>query len=161
MEGRVQGVSVASLVVCIAFVLAAGVRAQTPSAIAGTWKLNVEKSTFSPGPAPKSMTVTYTPVKDGVRIRVDVAPAEGAPQHWDMTPLYDGKDYPVHGNPEADTISYKRINEKQGESTMKKNGKVTVVNTRSVSDDGKTLTITMKGTNAQGQPRNDVLVFEK
>ena len=51
---------------------AAGVKAQTPSGIAGTWKLDVAKSTFSPGPAPKSMTVTYTPIKDGVRIKVDL-----------------------------------------------------------------------------------------
>ena len=160
MRGRLRGVGVASLVVCIAVVLAAGVRAQTPSGIAGTWKLNVAKSTFSPGPAPKSMTVSYTPIKDGVRIRVDLDSAAGA-QHWDMTPMYDGKDYPIHGNPDADTIAYKRIDARTGESTMKKNGKVAITVTRSLSEDGKTLTLTMKGTNPDGQARNDALVFEK
>ncbi len=77
MRGRLWGVGVASLVVCIAVVFAAGVKAQTPSGIAGTWKLDVAKSTFSPGPAPKSMTVTYTPIKDGVRIKVDLDAASG------------------------------------------------------------------------------------
>jgi hypothetical protein len=129
--------------------------------MAGTWKLNLTKSTFSPGPAPKSMTVTYTPVKDGVRIKVDVVPATGAEQHWDMTPHYDEKDYPVHGNPDADTISFKRLDAHHGASTLKKNGKVMVVNSRSLSEDGKTLTIEAKGTTGQGQPRNDVMVYER
>jgi hypothetical protein len=160
MRSRVRGIGASSLVIVMAAAFGAVARAQTPSAVAGTWTLDAAKSTFSPGPAPKSMSITYSPVKDGVRIKVDIESAAGA-QHWDMTPLYDGKDYPVHGNPDADTISYKRIDGRTGESTMKKNGKVTVVNSRSVSEDGKTLTITMKGTNADGQPRHDVMVFHK
>jgi hypothetical protein len=161
MRSPVRGLGVASIVLCLALVFVAALAAQTPTAIAGTWKLNAAKSTFSPGPAPKSMTVTYTPVKDGVRIKVEVVPVEGAAQTWDMTPMYDGKDYPIKGNPDADAIAYKRIDGRTGESTMKKQGKVVSTNSRTVSDDGKTLTITMKGTTAQGQPRNDVMVFEK
>ena len=161
MTGHVRGVVLASVGLCATFVLASGVRAQSPSNLAGTWKLNVAKSTFSPGPAPKSMTVTYTPVKDGMRIKVDVVPAEGAEQHWDMTPHYDEKDYPVKGNPDAETVSLKRIDAHHGETTMKKDGKVMAVNSRALSEDGKTLTITAKGKNGQGQPRNDVMVYEK
>jgi hypothetical protein len=161
MKSVIRGLGVASSVVCLTVVLAAGLRAQTPTNVAGTWKLNAAKSTFSPGPAPKSMTVTYTPVKDGVRIKVEVVPTEGASQTWDMTPMYDGKDYPIKGNPDADTIAYKRIDARSGESIMKKQGKVVTTNTRTVSEDGKTLTITMKGTTADGKPRNDVMVFEK
>ena len=78
-----------------------------------------------------------------------------------MTPNYDGKDYPVKGNPDAETVSVKRIDAHHGETTMKKDGKVMAVNSRALSEDGKTLTITAKGKNGQGQPRNDVMVFEK
>ena len=152
------------LVVLVGFVMAvvAGINAQAPKGMEGTWKLDTVKSKFSPGPAPKSMTITYSTVgTDGVKIVVDMTPATGAAQHWEMTPHYDGKDHPVTGNPLADTISIKRVNDLTGESTFKKAGKVTAVNTRTLSKDGKTLTIHSKGTTEDGKPRNDVQVFEK
>ena len=76
MSGLARGVALASVALVATLVLIPGVRAQSPSNLAGTWKLNLAKSTFSPGPPPKSMTVTYTPVKDGVRIKVDLVPAK-------------------------------------------------------------------------------------
>lgn len=143
----------------VAFASSAG--AQAPKGLAGTWKLNAAKSTFSPGPAPKSMTVTYTPQGDGMKIVADMTPAEGAAQHWEMTAHYDGKDYPVTGNPNADTASFKLVNDRTGESTFKKNGKVTATNTRTLSADGQTLTITSKGATVDGKPRSDVQVFQR
>jgi hypothetical protein len=138
------------------------IQAQAPKELEGTWKLNVAKSKFSPGPAPKSMTITYAIVgADGMKIAVDLAPATGDAQHWEMTGHYDGKEYPVAGNPNADMISMKSVDKLTGESTFKKDGKVTAVNTRKLSADGKTLTITSKGTTADGKPRLDVQVFEK
>lgn len=141
--------------------LVAAVSAQAPTGLTGTWKLNPAKSKFSPGPAPESMTITYTPSGDAMMIVVDVVAPGGVKQHWEMSPAYDGKDYPVTGNPDADTISVRRIDDKAGESTFKKGGKVMVVNTRTLSADGKVLTITSKGVTAQGQPRHDVAVYEK
>jgi hypothetical protein len=141
--------------------LASDIRAQAPKGLDGTWKLDAAKSTFSPGPGPKSMTVTYSIVgTDGMKI-VDVAPADGAAQHWEMTPHYDGKEYPVTGNPNADTISLKKVDDRTGESTMKKGGKVTSTNVRKLSADGKVLTITSTGTTVDGKPRKDVQVFSK
>jgi ABC-type xylose transport system substrate-binding protein len=78
-----------------------------------------------------------------------------------MSGKYDGKDYPITGNPAADTASFKRVDDQTGESTFKKDGKVTATNVRVLSKDGKTLTITSKGTTADGKPRSDVQVFEK
>jgi hypothetical protein len=138
-------------------------QAQAPKGLEGTWTLNTAKSTFSPGPAPKTMSVTYSAVgADGMKIVVDVTPGDGtAAQHWEMTPHYDGKDHPVKGNPAADTISVKKIDDRTGESTFKKDGKVSSTNRRVLSADGKTLTITSSGTTADGKPRKDVQVFEK
>jgi len=99
--------------------------------------------------------------EDGMKIAVDVAPADGAAQHWEMTVHYDGKEYPVTGNPNADMMSAKKIDDHTGESTFKKDGKVTATNVRKLSADGKTLTITSKGTTVDGKPRHDVQVFEK
>jgi hypothetical protein len=153
-----------ALAVLIGFVmaLAAATQAQAPKGLEGTWKLNAAKSKFSPGPPPKTMTVTYSTVgKDGVKIVVDMTPATGAAQHWEMTAHYDGKEYPVKGNPNADMVSVKLIDATTGESTFKKAGKVTAVNTRTLSADGKTLTVTSKGVTEDGKPRNDVQVLEK
>jgi hypothetical protein len=142
--------------------LAPDVRAQAPKGLDGTWKLDAATSTFSPGPAPKSMTVTYSIVgTDGMKIVVDMTAADGVAQHWEMTPHYDGKEYPVTGNPNADTISLKKVDDRTGESTMKKGGKVTSTNVRKLSVDGKVLTITSTGTTVDGKPRKDVQVFSK
>ena len=68
------------------FTVVAGINAQAPKGLAGTWKLNSAKSSFSPGPPPKSMTVTYSDVgTDGMKIVVDVTPETGEAQHWEMT----------------------------------------------------------------------------
>jgi hypothetical protein len=156
---RLTGI-LAVLAGLIAF--AATTHAQAPTGLLGAWKLNVAKSKFSPGPAPKSMTLVYTAAgAGGMKIDVDIAPGEGAPQHWEMTAQYDGKDYPVSGNPAADMISMKKVSALATESTFKKDGKVTATNVRALSADGKTLTITSTGTTADGKPRKDVQVFEK
>jgi ABC-type xylose transport system substrate-binding protein len=161
MENR-TGKSLVAIATAALVTVASGAFAQAPKGLVGTWKLDLAKSTFSPGPAPKSMTITYTAEgTDGIKIAVDVATTEGAAQHWEMTAHYDGKDYPVTGNPMADTISLKRIDDRTGESTFKKDGKVTATNTRMLSADGKTLTITSTGTTADGKPRKDVQVFER
>jgi hypothetical protein len=161
MQRRLHKVVLALVAGFVAITIGSGLNAQTPKGLAGTWTLNLAKSKFNPGPPPKSMKVTYTPSDDGVRISADMAAEGGASQHWEMAGKYDGKDYPVTGNPAADMASFKLVNDHTGESTFKKDGKVTATNIRVLSKDGKTLTITSKGMTADGKPRNDVQVFEK
>jgi hypothetical protein len=153
-----------ALVVFVGIVMAfvAGTNAQAPKGLEGTWKLNAAKSKFSPGPPPKSMSVTYSAVgADGLKVVVDVTPATGAAQHWEMMAHYDGKEYPIKGNPNAEMVSMKTVDKLTTESTFKKGGKVTSTNTRTLSADGKTLTVTSKGVTEDGKPRNDMQVFEK
>jgi hypothetical protein len=144
----------------VAMALVAGLQAQAPK-LDGTWKLNVAKSKFSPGSAPKSVTITYTAAGDGMKIVVHQVPATGPDQHWEMTASYDGKDYPVKGNPNADTISLQKSEGLKSQSTFKKGGKVTAVNMRTLSADGKTLTIEVKGTDEKGQAVHNIQVFER
>ena len=162
MQTRAPRIIILSLATAALVALVSSAAAQTPAGMMGTWKLNTAKSKFNPGPAPKSMTIVYSPAPGGgTSIVVDVEPAEGAAQHWEVTVTEDGKDHPMKGNPNADTSSYKRIDDHTGQTTFKKDGKVVATNTRRLSKDGKTLTITSKGTTTDGKPRTDVQVFEK
>jgi hypothetical protein len=94
-------------------------------------------------------------------VTVDSVSSAGETTHWTYTAQYDGKDAPVTGNPDADTIVMKRVSARVTETVYKKGGKVTLTNTRTVSADGKTLTVTQTGTNAQGQKVNNTLVYIK
>lgn len=136
--------------------------AQTPDPFLGNWKLNVAKSKYSPGPAPKSGTVVITASgKDGVKVVVEGVSSTDAKVRWEYTANHDGKDYPVISNPDADTISLKRVDARTVETSNKKAGKPTLTNVRTVAADGKTMTVTTKGTNAAGQTVNNTQVFEK
>jgi hypothetical protein len=161
MRAPARVASAALVVAPCALALGVSLLAQAPKAMMGTWTLNVAKSTFSPGPAPKSMSITYAPEGEALKIVVDLVPAEGEAQHWEMTAGYDGKGHPVVGNPDADMITLKRIDALHGQSTFSKSGKVMAVNKRTLSADGKTLTIATTGTTSKGQPRKDVAVYER
>ena len=128
----------------------------------GTWKLNVAKSKFSPGPAPKSQTLKIEAWgTDGVKYAADAIGPDGKPSHWEFQAKYDGKDYPFKGNPDADMLSYKRIDANTMEATTKLKGKVAGTTKIVVSKDGKTRTLTQTGKNAAGQNVNNLLVYEK
>ena len=143
-------------------VLAAGVSsAQSSEPLNGTWKLNVAKSTYSPGPAPQSQTVMIDGTDAARKIMVDLTPATGAAAHWEVSGA-SGKELPVVGtNPNADTYVVKRINATTLEAQYMKGGKPTLKQTAVVSADGKTLTVTASGTDAQGRTVNNVAVYGK
>src|SRR5579864_4459155 len=63
----------------------------------GTWKLNLEKSTFNPGPAPKSQTRTYEVEGNGVKTSVEGVGADGKPVSYGFTSSLDGKEVPITG----------------------------------------------------------------
>ncbi len=126
----------------------------------GTWKLNLEKSKYSPGPPPKSLTVKWEPAGKGVKFTSEGVSADGKPTATEFTGNYDGKDNPFKGSPVVDTVSLRRIDANTTERTDKKAGKVVQTLTRVVAKDGKTFTTTVKGTNAKGEPINNLLLFE-
>jgi hypothetical protein len=128
----------------------------------GTWKLNVAKSKFSPDPAPKSQTLKIAPWgSDGVTFTSDGIDAEGKPTHFEFQAKYDGKDMPVKGSPDFDTLAYKRIDANTIEATAKLKGKVVGTSRIVVSADGKTRTLNQTGTNAKGEKVNNTIVYEK
>jgi len=126
----------------------------------GTWKLNEAKSKFSPG-APKNTTVVYEAAGDSVKVTVDGVGADGKPSHNEWTGKFDGKDYPVTGDSSADTRSYKRVDAHTLKLTNKKGDKVTMNGTATVSADGKTRTVTISGTDADGKKVSVTAVYDK
>jgi hypothetical protein len=135
--------------------------AQAADPVNGTWELNVAKSQFYPGPPPRSQTRTYESDGQTVKQTSKGVNAEGETTEVAYTAKYDGKDYPITGNPVADTISLKRIDDATTEATLKKDGKVVSTTTRVISKDGKELTFTTDGKNAKGEPVKNSLVFDK
>jgi hypothetical protein len=136
---------------------------------AGTWKINIAKSTYSPGPPPKGPATTkIEAVENGVKLTADTVNAQGQKGHVEFTVKFDGKDYPftslVDGKPApnvADMISGKRINDYTFETTTKLKGKPLVTVRTVASKDGKTETTTFTSVNAQGQKVNNVVLGER
>jgi len=126
----------------------------------GTWKLNETKSKVSPG-APRNHTVAYTAAGDSVKVTVDGVDAEGKPAHNRWTGKFDGKDYPVSGDPSSDVRSYKRIDDRTLEFTAKKGGTVTITGRVAVAADGKSRTVTTTGTDARGSKISTTAVYDK
>jgi hypothetical protein len=129
--------------------------------ILGTWKLNVEKSTFTPGPGWRSQIRTYRATPTGVSVTWTGVDAGGEKMQVSYAYAYDGRDYPMLGSASYDTLNAVRIDERTVRSEGKRTGKTVGVAVRTVSPDGKVLTITDQGTNRKGQAFSQVLVFDK
>ena len=141
--------------------LAGTTLAQADSQV-GSWKVNLTKSKYSPGSAPKSVTTKIEAAGAGTKTIVDQTAADGTMRHWEFTANYDGKDNPTVGNnPDADMISRTRVNASTVKTVSKKGGKVMTIQTATVSSDGKTRTVTTTGTNAAGQTLNNVAVYDR
>jgi hypothetical protein len=137
-----------------------GSTAFAANAVVGTWKLNVAKSKFS-DTALKSQTRTYSETAQGITLDEKSVGADGKEMSEHLTLMYDGKDYPITGNPNADSISGKMTDVRTSDLTLKKGGKVVSSVHRVVSADGETLTVHNWGTRADGKAFDDTLVFDK
>jgi hypothetical protein len=126
----------------------------------GTWKLNEAKSKLIPG-MPKNLTVEYTAAGDSIKGTIDGVDGQGKPTHNEWTGKFDGKDYPVTGDPSSDTRALKQTDDRTLELTVKKGGKVTMSGKAVVSADGKSRTVTVRGTNAEGKKVESTSVYDK
>jgi hypothetical protein len=152
----------AVVALALVVVFAGTTLAQPGSTNLGTWKLNLAKSTYAPGTAPKSSTFTNVVAGAGIKSTTDTVRADGTAVHSENIEVYDGKDYPISGNSlNGDTVAGTRVDAYTLKFVYKKNGKVTVTSTNVASSDGKTYTITAKGTNTLGQTVNTVAVYDK
>jgi hypothetical protein len=132
--------------------------AQDPSM--GTWKLNEAKSKLVAGTT-KNNTVVYEMAGDNVKVTVDGVDGMGNAFHSEWTGKFDGKDYPVTGDPSSDMRSVKKIDARHLDLTVKKDGKVTATGKVVIAADGKSRTLTTSGTDAAGKKTHNVAVYDK
>jgi hypothetical protein len=141
-----------------------GLLAQADGPWMGTWKLNLAKSSYSPGPGPVPGTVTIfrmMPQKDGFLYTVDTTPPNGKPTHSEAFARFDGKDYPEVGNPAADTNRFHRIDDRTYGLTDRRNGADALSFRVTISVDGKTRTSVATGKNASGRQVHNVGVWDR
>jgi hypothetical protein len=149
-----------ALVVVLVACVPCGGAAQTDQ-FTGTWVLNAAKSAYKPGPPPKSQSVVYDAFGQGIKVTARGTDAQGAPTSTLYTAAYDGKDYPVIGNPDWDATSLKRIDAFTVEFVRKKAGRVVQTGTNVVSKDGRTRTIITTGVDARGRTISNTAVYER
>src|SRR5262245_9038851 len=134
---------------------------KAPDPMVGIWKVNLSKSTYSPGPAPKSGVNKFEHGEDGMKATIEIVDGQGNKIHSEAAVKFDGKDYPITGSPIADAVSVKRINERETDVVWKKGGKTVMTGNSVISADGQTTTLKQIGTDPQGRNVNNVIVYEK
>ena len=147
-----------ALTLALCFVVVAVCLAQEP--FMGTWKLNAAKSKIGLN-APKNSTVVYETAGDNVKVTVDGSDRKGKPTHNTWTGKFDGKDYPVTGDPNEDVRSYTKIDDHTLGFNVKKGGKITTGGRIVVAADGKSRTVIISGTDPQGKKFKSLAVYEK
>jgi len=150
-----------SVIAVFAMILAAGsMVAAKDNPFVGTWKLNVAASKFDPGPAPQSQTRTWDAAG---AVGITGVNAAGKSIAYGYTIKGDGKAYPTSGAipNAADMVSSRKVSPNTIKATFTKAGKQVEATTFSVSKDGKSLTIMIKGVLPTGQPMNNETHWDK
>ena len=149
---------IAVLAVALSFTAAAACFAASPQM--GTWKLNEVKSKLVPGMG-KNTTVTYAEQKNKIKITVDGVDKDGKPTHSVWVGKFDGKAYPSKGNLSWNSAAYKVVNDRTNDITTWKDGKMAWSGKITVSADGKSRTVTLNGTGADGKKFKAKAVYDK
>ena len=149
---------IAVLAAALSFTAAAACFAASPQM--GTWKLNEAKSKLVPGMG-KNTTVTYAEQKDKIKITVDGVDKDGKPTHSVWVGKFDGKAYPVKGNLPYNSVAYRVVNDRTNDITAMKDGKIGWSGQITVAADGKSRTVTINGTDAQGKKFKGKAVYDK
>jgi hypothetical protein len=152
----------ALIVASLAIVVPQGVSAAGPNAKLwnGTWHLNVAKSKFASSAKQQSETRTYDISGNKVTMKSSSKDMSGKALNFSYSAGYDGKWYPMVGNPNANRISLTAVSDREFKSKSQLNGKPSVESAATVSADGKHLTIKRKMLRLKGAP-TDVLEFDR
>jgi hypothetical protein len=127
----------------------------------GMWKLNLAKSTYPPGTAPRSSTYNYEVAGANLTNTVETVDAAGNTIKTVNPHIYDGQVHQLPSNPNADARSYTRVDPNTVISASMKGGKLVQVTTIVLSQDGRTITTTGRGIDGKGQVVNSIAVYDK
>jgi len=151
----------ATVMVVTSAPLAAQIRptADPPPQLIGTWRLNVAKSKYSPGPPLRSDTRIYTRRADGVHGVVTRVHADGRTEKFEYVANF-GKDHMVTGIPQYDSVTLRRVDELTADAVLSHAGTVFGVARRTIAPDGRTMTITFDRKSTE-TPVHNVAVYDK
>ena len=127
---------------------------------AGTWKLNLEKTKYKTGSSPKEQTLTIAESGSDLDVTISGTAADGSAisSHYTV-PEQGGEGKIIQSTYEA--VSGKRMGPNERAITYSKGGKATLTAHSKISADGKTITVNVKGTDAQGKPVDGIAVYDK
>ena len=128
-------------------------------AIIGTWHLDLSKSRYSPGPAPRGETRTYARVGTRVTGRIERHHADGTTEVIDYS-ADANHEVPVYGTRAYDAIRFRRLDPHTIEGVLSHAGHVYGFSRRIISPDGQTLTVTFRR-EERGDMVNNVAVYTK
>jgi uncharacterized protein YpmB len=149
---------IAVFAVALSFIATAACFAANPHM--GTWKLNETKSKIPAGMG-KNTTVTYAEAKDEVKVTIDGTDKDGKPTHSVWVGKFDGKAYSVKGNLSYNSVAYKMVNERTNDITAMRDGKTAWTGRITVAADGKSRTVTINGTDADGKKFKGKALYDK
>jgi hypothetical protein len=130
------------------------------STFMGAWKMNKARSTLAPG-TPNNNTVVYKPEGMDVKVTIEGTDQAGNPTHSEWTGKFDGKDYPVTGDPSSDSRSYTVKGIHELDFTAKNGTNVTMTGWIVTSDDGNSRTVAASGIDAAGRKFTSTIVYDK
>lgn len=139
--------------------MCAGLWAAEP--VLGTWKLNLEKSRYVPGPSPGSQIRVYEAHPEGIKVTITTVDAEGRKTSVEHPVNYDGKEHPLSGPSQANAIVLVKIDDYTSEAPIKHASGILGTNRRTVSSDGQTMTISYQGTDSRGGAVKNKAVYGK
>ncbi len=153
------------LTIAISFLMATAIGMNAADHSLGTWKRNVERSTYNPTPSNPitDYTLIREAVEGGVKITAKGMRKDGTPINTVLTVKYDGKFVPVTGvGGSFDSFAAKQLDDRTLTTESKKTGgKYHMKGKTVISPDGKTMTTTQKGTDAEGKPAAFAYVYDK
>ena len=150
-----------TLATAVTLLVAQVAAAQVPPVWFGTWKVSIERSTYSGAPGYKRAVYTIQPARDGLKVVYEAVLPRGGVQHLEWTGKLDGHDYPVQGIDEFMTYAYQPVGNGTYELTARIDGRVVATATVSFSADGKMMTTTTVARAANGQPITTNTVYVK
>lgn len=154
-----------TLITAAGFILFAfAASAQVANPFIGTWDIDLPSSSYGNAPVPKNMSRTYADVGNGSYMFLVVSIGEdGSIGGSSATYRFDMKETPLASLNQTNptTISYTQINDKTVQYTVRVDGRTSQIGAKTISPDGRVLTIAVQSFNAQGDIDNQILKFNR
>lgn len=145
----------------LALILGSSIAVRAADPVVGTWELNVAKSKYNPGPAPRSQTRIYEALSAGMKVTIKTVNADGKASVVVHPASYDGKDYPITGSTQADVIALNQVDTYTSEAILKHADKILATSRRVVSKDGKSMTVSYRGIDSRGRKVDSTAFYER